>query len=317
MCERDPEHFAQLGARGVVGRAELQAVGSAIVARNHAMRVDEFHDAHSFLERARRFLFKDEIRHNLLLSATLTLSKTSTRKILFLSADQGAALRAPNNRWILCADHLETASALAEKVQDSRSVILPTEFAHLFAGHGTEQNFMTLKRLSKLEPSAGLLRPAQTKDLKQVTTWSQQFALEQNLDESPKEAAESIQKYLDNKQLFVWENAQRLTAMAVVGGLTPKSGRLSMVYTDPAAREKGYASTLVHRLSHRLLQDGRTPVLFADAANATTKHVYEKLGFKILTSFTELKTRGFKTLESTAQESQSRDSDLKPKVASR
>jgi predicted GNAT family acetyltransferase len=64
---------------------------------------------------------------------------------------------------------------------------------------------------------------------------------------------------------------------------------VSMVYTDPQQRGKGYAGTLVHRLSHRLLQDGKTPVLFADATNAKTKHVYEKLGYRTLALFTELR----------------------------
>ncbi len=268
------------------------------------MRVYEFTDAHSFLERARDFLFKDEIRHNLLLSSVLTLSKsfTKTPSLLFLATDQGAALRAPNKRWIVSAASSTDAAALTSRIaQDAfRSVTLPSEHAGLLNGVASAQNFMTLKRLMPIEPSAGLLRAASSRDLKILTAWSQQFAIEQNLDESPREAEEAIQKYLDHRQLFVWENsASQVTAMTALGGFTPKSARVSMVYTDPQHRGRGFASTLVHRLSHRLLQDSRTPVLFADATNAQTKHVYEKLGYRTLSQVTELR----------AQESKSRDSD--------
>jgi predicted GNAT family acetyltransferase len=185
--------------------------------------------------------------------------------------------------------------------------MIPSEHAPLFQGAASDQNFLTLKRLLAIEPSAGLLRAALPKDLKLLTTWSQKFAVEQSLDESPREAEESIQKYLDNRQLFVWENAGRITAMAAVGGFTPKSARVSMVYTDPRERGRGYASTLVHRLSHRILQDGKTPVLFADASNAQTNHVYEKLGYRKLTVFTELR----------APTSKSQDNDQTRASASR
>jgi ribosomal protein S18 acetylase RimI-like enzyme len=279
-------------------------------------RVFEFTDAHSFLERARTFLFSDEIRHNLLLSSVLTLSKTFTRtpSLVFLATDQGAALRAPNKRWIISAETAGAAGLLTERISRDpfRSVFMPSEHRQLVNGIATEQNFMTLKKLQPLEPSAGLLRTAQPKDFKQLTLWSQKFAVEQTLDESPSEAAESIQKYLDHRQLFVWENsASQITAMAAVGGFTPKSARVSMVYTDPKFRGNGFASTLVHRLSHRLLQDGKTPVLFADAANAQTKHVYEKLGYRTLAQFTELRTGV------PARESKSQDNDRMPADASR
>ena len=253
------------------------------------MRVHEFRDAHTFLDHARAFLFKDEVRHNLLLSSVLTLAKTSARGLTYLAAENGAALRGPNRRWILVADDLTSAQILAEKIPDYRSVILPSEFQNLVSGKSSTLNFMTLKKLEKLEASDGLLRTALPKDVKLLTSWSKLFAEEQDLDESPSEAAESIQKYFSTKQLFVWESPQRRpAAMGVVGGMTPKTARLSMIYTDPILRGHGYASTLVHRLAHRLLQDGKTPTLFADAKNETAKHVYEKLGFKTAASFTEV-----------------------------
>jgi predicted GNAT family acetyltransferase len=262
------------------------------------MRVLEFSDAHSFLERAREFLFNDEIRHNLLLSSVLTLSKTFHRapSLVFLATEGGVALRAPNQRWILSTETEESASRLASRILQSpfRSLLVPAEHAGVFPTAQTTtalQNFMSLSKLSRIEPSAGLLRLASNqKDLKLLVGWSRAFATEAGLDETPKEAEDSIVKYAAGKQLYVWENGGRPVAMAAIGGFTPRTARISMVYTDPAGRGKGHASTLVHRLSHKLLQDGRSCVLFADAANMKTKSIYERLGYRTVTRFAELKS---------------------------
>jgi predicted GNAT family acetyltransferase len=181
-----------------------------------------------------------------------------------------------------------------------RSVMLPQERASTFAqdfrtpvalNPRVTQNLMSVTKLNAVDPSEGLLRFALAKDLKLLTTWSQRFAEEAGLDESPHEAKDIIQKYFDAKQLFVWDDKGRATAMAAIGGFTPHAARISMVYTDPTLRGKGYASTLVHRVSHKIIQDGKTSVLFADAANVQTNHIYGKLGYRTISQFTELKAQ--------------------------
>lgn len=289
------------------------------------MRVLEFSDAHSFLENAREFLLGDEIGHNLLLSSALTLSKSISRprqpslKFLLTEDRTGAALRSPNHRWIVNVAGQTAARALAETIARRergskmfRGVMIPRDVAHDFSTGLTErttQNLMSLSKLIAPQAAPGLMRAAGTRDEKLLSLWSQRFAEENGLDETPAEAIEVIQKYVDNRQLFVWENGGRPVAMAAVGGFTPHTARISMVYTDLGARAKGYATTLVHRVAHRLMQDGKTPVLFADAANLRTKYIYEKLGFRTVGAFVELTSK--------AQASKSPDNDLKPAAVSR
>ncbi len=279
------------------------------------MKVLEFSDAHHFLERARDFLFRDEIAHNLILSSALALSKAHSkspsvvRALTFLVAFnekltvEGVALRTPQNRWILSIATQDSAEILAREIQKRedarmtlRSLMIPAERAHHFSrfrhvGPAYSLNFMTVSKLKTIVGAPGMIRLAAAKDMKLLQAWSQLSAKESQFDESPEEAAEIILKYFDHRQLFVWENEGRLQAMAAVGGFTPKVTRISQVYTDAKARGRGYAATLVHRLSHRLLSEGSitTCALFADAKNFTTKHIYEKLGYRTAASFTELR----------------------------
>ena len=279
------------------------------------MRALEFSDAPTFLEFTRKFLFAREIEHNLLLSSALTLTRNGSPRLpslMFLAvidkneAVQAVALRSPNRRWILSTTTDDSAqflgSELAKREPQTRSLFLPSNAASEFStsfrresgvdlARTLDQNLMHLDRVKKLDPAEGLMRPAQPKDLRRLIRWSHEFAKECGLDESPSEAEEVIRKYLQTKQLFVWENGTNPIAMAAYGGLTPKSVRISMVYTDPLARARGYASTLVHRLSHRLLNEGHAAcVLFSDASNRSANKIYESVGYQTIAQFRELRS---------------------------
>lgn len=279
------------------------------------MRALEFSDAPSFLEFSRKFLFEREIEHNLLLSSALTLTRNGSPRLPALtfvaavdsnSVARGVALRSPNRRWILSTSTSEAAAFLGTEIgkrePQTRSLFLSADTADAFtAGFEQQtgsalvptltQNLMHLDRVKKLDPAEGLMRPALAKDLRRLIRWSHEFAKECGLDESPSEAEEVIRKYLQTKQLFVWEKGPHPIAMAAFGGITPKTVRISMVYTDPIARARGYASTLVHRLSHRLLNEGHAAcVLFSDAANRSSNKIYESIGYRTIAQFTELRS---------------------------
>jgi hypothetical protein len=170
------------------------------------MRALEFSDAHSFLERSREFLFSREVEHNLLLSSALTLSRSNaprSQSLVFIAAiddnnvTRGAALRSPNRRWILSASDTDTANFFGAEVAKReplvRSLFVSDNVHHALlesftvkAGKNLEaaltQNLMRLDKVAKLEPSEGLMRVAQAKDLRRLVKWSHQFANECGLD---------------------------------------------------------------------------------------------------------------------------------------
>ena len=64
-------------------------------------------------------------------------------------------------------------------------------------------------------------------------------------------------------------------------GPTPNGVRVTLVYTPPAVRGHGYASSCVAALSALLLASGRKYCfLFTDLANPTSNSIYTKIGYR-------------------------------------
>ena len=56
---------------------------------------------------------------------------------------------------------------------------------------------------------------------------------------------------------------------------------ISMVYTPPEFRNRGYATSCVSASSKNLLEDGfKFCTLFTDANNPTSNKIYEEIGFR-------------------------------------
>lgn len=283
---------------------------------NRNMRLIEFSDATTFLERTRGFLLESEGENNLLLSSALTLARSSaqrsSRLSFFIVEDQSqvscAALNASDRRLLLSAASPDAArfmgSELARRETRVRGLLGPESSTESLCNGFSEglgpssvrarfelrlsQNVMRLDSPRPFDTSPGLFRTAKGKDLKGILKWSFNFVKECGLDERPEETEEMVHRYLENRQLFLWEYGGVAVAMAGYGGVTPGGARVNMVYTDPAHRARGYAGTLVHLLSRKLMSEGhKSCFLFCDARDPIANHVYRKLGYKIIGSFAE------------------------------
>jgi GNAT superfamily N-acetyltransferase len=91
--------------------------------------------------------------------------------------------------------------------------------------------------------------------------------------------------------LFVWcvpEGGQdRVVAMAAVLGPAEPVGmqRISLVYTPPGSRRRGFAGALVSAVAAALLAQGQPYVgICTDAANLTSNRVYESVGFECISA---------------------------------
>ncbi|MDO3410027.1 GNAT family N-acetyltransferase [Saccharibacillus sp. CPCC 101409] len=79
--------------------------------------------------------------------------------------------------------------------------------------------------------------------------------------------------------LFFWEVGGQPAAMANLAHASRRHRRMNEVYTPPACRKRGYAGALVSALCLRMLEEGITPMLFADTANPDSNGVYRRVGF--------------------------------------
>ena len=64
-------------------------------------------------------------------------------------------------------------------------------------------------------------------------------------------------------------------------------GRIGPVYTVPEARGRGIGAAITAVVTRDLLAEGATVMLFADADNATSNGVYERLGFRAVDELIE------------------------------
>jgi len=129
-------------------------------------------------------------------------------------------------------------------------------------------------------PVTGRLRRCGAGDLAVVEPWAQAFVLETRLSDDVAEIAETLRRAVREGRVYAWDDAG-LRAMAAWAGPTPNGARITLVYTPPALRGRGYASACVAALSALLLGSNRKYCfLFTDLANPTSNSIYMKLGYR-------------------------------------
>ena len=279
------------------------------------MALVELSDPTVFLHRANKFLFANEEINNLIISSSLSLAKATTArspKVSFFIVEESAgspplaaAMRLADGRLVISTATPDAAASVGREVAgrglEIKGVSGPRKEAQALCdayADATSKTWTTkfaMKMMSLREPPSsatapGLARQAKDKDKKLVLDWTLAFVKECRLDETERETEEMVLRYLEGRQLFIWEDAKPV-AMAGFSGHTPSGIRVNMVYTDRSARGKGYAASVVQFVSRRLLQNEgkKFCFLFADAANPTSCGVYERLGYATLGEWLELR----------------------------
>jgi uncharacterized protein len=141
-----------------------------------------------------------------------------------------------------------------------------------------------LLRVEDVPQAAGRIRPATLADLDLIADWYAVFAQEVNLAHaaSPIEWAGAT---IASGSAFLWDDGAP-RSLACLSRETPNGRAIGPVYTPPAARRRGYATSLVAALSQQVLASGkRFACLFTDDANATSNHIYEAIGFRFVCRF--------------------------------
>ena len=144
-------------------------------------------------------------------------------------------------------------------------------------------DIMELRHANEITLSPGRFRQAVEEDLPLIVTWHMAFqeeALNQSLD------YEST--YEKNKArlsaFYLYENPEgKICAMAAIPRILKQGCSVSLVYTDPAERGKGYCASLMHQIAKMQLAKGFEYLgLFVDKANPISNHTYKKVGYQIL-----------------------------------
>lgn len=128
---------------------------------------------------------------------------------------------------------------------------------------------------------AGAARPARPSDAPLLLGWAEHFSQESGLASPPEPRRDLLEQHVRRGTLFVWEDGGEPVSMAAIGGETPNTARINLVYTPPWLRRRGYASACTAALSQHVLNQGkRCCVLYTDLASPTTNHIYQTIGYR-------------------------------------
>ncbi len=278
------------------------------------MHVETFSTAVAFLEAAQSALEANDLVNSLPLGIALRLKSgslipTQAPFLGIVRADDGAVLAAglmtpPYNLLIAEIGAESDAAALALLGQALREggwpvpgVNGPRPRADRFAAQwtadtGQPHQVVTNLRLYRLTAvrafgeAGGRLRPATEADIPLLAVWSEAFHLEATPHSPSPDAVEATRQRVAAGELYIWEDGGRAVSCAASSRPTRSAITVSLVYTPPAQRRRGYATSCVAALSQRLLDQGYPCcVLFTNLANPTSNHIYQEIGYEPICDF--------------------------------
>jgi RimJ/RimL family protein N-acetyltransferase len=259
-------------------------------------------DIHDFMAAAGAFLESDPVNHSVHLTAmdAALRGDRQARTLITLHEDGvivGAVTRLAGRPLHVAAMPPAAAPVVAKILRDGPDVdeiTGPLErveaFRTLWRDGGRELYRLRLYRLGDLVVPAvpGEARLATPADDDLITEWW--IAFWEELDGLPREAAE--ERAMDSRGMSAGHVLWLVDGVPVswAASTTPVGGvsRVGPVYTPPEHRRRGYAAGVTAAVSQWAYGAGAEHVvLTADLANPTSNSVYQGIGFRQVSDWTE------------------------------
>lgn len=126
-------------------------------------------------------------------------------------------------------------------------------------------------------PVPGSLRLSRDADADLLRTWVHGFSADTG---SPAAGRDDVPQRIAAQRLWVWAVGGVPVSMAETKVPVAGATRVSLVYTPPDQRRRGWAAACVAEVTRLQLQRGLIPMLYADAANPTSNGVYARIGYR-------------------------------------
>lgn len=148
----------------------------------------------------------------------------------------------------------------------------------------TPMKILVLEKIAPIQKVLSnevVFREAREEDRNQLTKYIQKFYMEAvNEEVSDEKAQEKFGSNLE-RGYYVLEKKGKIVSQAVIGRRLIKGKCISGVYTIKEERGNGYAYNLVYEITKKCLDEGAEYcVLYTDAENPISNHVYEKIGYE-------------------------------------
>jgi predicted GNAT family acetyltransferase len=266
------------------------------------MKIYQFETAESFYNQAKDYLFSDAARHHLLLRITNTLIEHPERytipPYLTIVKSQNSviavAIQTPPYGLVLSQiQDLQAIDIIIENLSQNNIKLptisgLPTEtkaFVEKWSTLNQQsyklENKLKIHCLTQVNPiiqSNGKLRLATLQDRELLLEWCQAFITE--AIPNPENVEHLVDSHLNQNSIYIWQDVTPVSIVCGSGNITI-GGNISLVYTPPQYRQKGYATSVVATLTQDLLNQGYPNCyLFTDLANPTANHIYHKIGYQ-------------------------------------
>ncbi len=200
--------------------------------------------------------------------------------------------------WVWCRDPKdpEMARQVGEILKsafpprDTYNVILPaTLLAEMgkrdpyFVGVPVKMELYSYM-LSRLNPAPkqveGEMEVAREEDITLLSVLWQEMSYEmEGFRLTMETCRQRMETELATGNFYVWRKGGEIVATAKVE-YDGDYGRVGAVYTIPHHRRRGYAIHLVHDLTAKILEAGKTPILYTDGGYAASNTCYQKLGYQ-------------------------------------
>lgn len=271
------------------------------------MKVRRYVSAAEFLDRVRGTLEQEAVTNNLSLGILLRLAQApepderERAPFFALAEDSGRVafvmmMTLPHNVIVYGhGEDLDTTieAAVAYLLQEGPrppGVIGPREIAAAFASSWRkatgcevavqmEQMIYRLDRVDDVTFSPGELIRATPAHVDLVTEWMIGYLEITPERLGPEDAQAKAQDAIAAERLYLWRDGVPVS-MAWKARPTTRGIVVSGVYTPPAYRRRGYATSCVASLSQLLLDEGyEYCTLYADLSNPISNSIYRKMGY--------------------------------------
>lgn len=271
--------------------------------------------ASEFLEKTQNHLLIDEAANNLMLGLAVRLKhqpETFKQPPYLATVEKNgemelAALMTPPYSMILFSPgkpNLQAYEAIAQDLFTNHwnvtGVNAVPEISNKFAGvwcalagvSSRPRIHMQIYKLEKVTwpPAAtpGRLRQAAPEDLPLVEEWLYLFHKEALKEDDRQRIRKMAEDVVSAHNLHFWEIGGQPVSMAAGRRPSPYGIVISLVYTPPELRSRGYASACVANLCQYYLDAGKLFCsLFADRGNLVSNKIYRQIGFRPVGEFLE------------------------------
>jgi RimJ/RimL family protein N-acetyltransferase len=255
------------------------------------IRIDEPLDA--FIARHRAALATNEAKHIVMLCLLDIAEADPTKSLRTWSLGEGAACAVLGPGRLILGD-LDQAqcAALAEAMagESYSALVGPDETARWFVARaealGRSFEYVMPQRILAIAgpptyPDApGVARPAADDDAELLSAWLDAFVAEA-VPHEPPIPDERKAAIAASGDCFLWEVEGRPVSTAAIVRETGKTAGISLVYTPPEERGRGYAGSVTAAVVEAAYARGKTAAsLFTDLRNPVSNRCYEKIGFE-------------------------------------